>query len=71
METLQFKTSINCAGCIASVTPHLNSVPSVKEWKVDTSTPARLLTVTGEQLSAAEIVKAVTEAGFEIQPVAA
>jgi len=30
METLKFKTNINCGGCIAAVTPSLDALKGVK-----------------------------------------
>lgn len=70
METLKFKTSINCGGCIATVTPFLQAVEGIQEWNVDTKNPARILSVTGEKPSAAKIIDAVKEAGFEITQLA-
>ena len=32
---LKFKTSINCGGCIAKVTPYLDSVKGITKWEVD------------------------------------
>jgi len=51
MATLQFKTNINCGGCIARVTPRLNEVKGISSWKVDTDNPDKILTVETETLS--------------------
>lgn len=37
METLQFKTNINCSGCVAKVTPELNETEGIWHWNVDTN----------------------------------
>ncbi|MEP0987127.1 cation transporter [Ekhidna sp.] len=68
METIKFKTNINCGGCLKSVTPHLNELDSIESWKVDIENPDKILEVRleGDQK---EVVKAVTEAGFEIEKV--
>ncbi|MEQ8626953.1 heavy-metal-associated domain-containing protein [Ekhidna sp.] len=68
METIKFKTNINCGGCLKSVTPHLNELDSIESWKVDIENPDKILEVRleGDQN---EVVKAVTEAGFEIEKV--
>ncbi len=29
METLKFKTNINCGGCVAKVTPELNATEGI------------------------------------------
>jgi copper chaperone len=51
MEKLQFKTNINCGNCVSKVTPFLNQVEEIENWKVDTSIPEKILTVEGEDLS--------------------
>lgn len=65
METLKFKTNVNCGGCIATVTPHLNQVKGIISWKVDTSTPLKILTVETEGLSPNEITAAMKNAGYQ------
>ena len=70
MSTLQFKTTINCGGCIKAVTPVLNQAVGAGNWQVDTANPAKILTVTSDQATAAQIVQAVEAAGFEIQTAA-
>ena len=67
MKTLQFKTNINCGGCIKAVTPTLNQQAGTGNWQVDTASPDKILTVTSDQLTAAQVVQAVENAGFEIQ----
>ena len=67
METLQFKTNINCGGCVAKVTPHLNKETEIKNWKVDTANPQKILTVETENLSAKEVMQVVSKAGFKIE----
>jgi copper chaperone len=66
MKKIQYKTNINCGGCIATVTPFLNNVIGIEKWEVDTQKPDKILTVQGE-ISSEEIEKAVTEAGFKIE----
>ncbi|ASZ12743.1 heavy-metal-associated domain-containing protein [Chitinophaga pendula] len=68
METLKFKTNINCAGCIKAVTPHLEKAEGIKHWEVDTANPAKILTVDAEGISAETIEQVVKKAGFEIAP---
>jgi copper chaperone len=68
MKTLQFKTNINCGGCIARVTPKLNEVKGIQSWKVDTDNPDKILTVETENLTNEPIIEAVKKVGFQIQP---
>lgn len=69
METLQFKTNINCGSCIAKVTPFLNQLENVETWKVDTNNPEKILTVSGEDLTCELIETAVQQAGFKLEEV--
>ncbi|MDI9877327.1 heavy-metal-associated domain-containing protein [Flectobacillus rivi] len=70
MEKLQFKTNINCGNCVSKVTPFLNQVEEIENWKVDTSIPEKILTVEGEDLSSERIKEVVESAGFEITVIA-
>ena len=67
METIQFKTNINCGGCVAKVTPALNETAGIKSWNVDTVNPAKILTVETGSLTAADIEALVSKAGFNIK----
>jgi copper chaperone len=69
MQTLQFKTNINCGGCIAKITPDLNSTTGIKSWKVDTTNPNKVLTVETEQLTAEQVIESVKQAGFKAEKV--
>ncbi|MEP7233381.1 MAG: heavy-metal-associated domain-containing protein [Ginsengibacter sp.] len=67
MNTYKFKTNINCSGCVASVTPHLNSNRDIKNWKVDTTNPNKLLTVESENLNEGAIKSLVEKAGYKAE----
>jgi copper chaperone len=63
METLKFKTTINCSGCVAKVTPFLNEAIGEDKWSVDTTTPTKELTVqTGEEK---KVIEVLNKAGFK------
>lgn len=66
MESLKFKTNINCGGCIKAVRPFLDEVQGIDNWTVDTENPDKILSVEGAKLDASLILEAVNEAGFEI-----
>lgn len=70
MPTLKFKTTINCGGCVRAVTGPLNEESEITSWQVDTENPNKILTVQGENVQPAQVIRAVQEAGFEIEPVA-
>jgi copper chaperone CopZ len=67
MNTLRFTTTINCANCLRAVSPTLNGEPAIESWQVDTTTPDKILTVSTD-LSPAQVVALVEDAGFEAQP---
>ena len=71
METLKFKTNINCSGCIAAVTPVLNELKDIQHWEVDTADPNKILTVNIENnLTAAQVIDALKQKGYNAQSIA-
>lgn len=64
MQTLQFKTNINCANCLRAVSPSLNEAKAIQSWQVDTNNPDKILTVNTE-LTPAQVAALVEDAGFE------
>ncbi|WP_460922444.1 heavy-metal-associated domain-containing protein [Pontibacter brevis] len=69
METYKFKTTINCGGCVKAVTPHLNKLKGVEEWKVDTDNPDKVLEVKTDSLDANQIKSTVEKAGFKAEQI--
>ncbi|BFG71203.1 hypothetical protein KACHI17_20840 [Sediminibacterium sp. KACHI17] len=70
METLKFKTTIKCMGCVSKATPFLNEVVGSENWKVDVNNPDKVLEVTANgNTAASDVVKAVQEAGFKAEPI--
>lgn len=63
----QFKTNINCSGCIASVTPYLNANNEIKHWEVDTQNPNKILTVETDHLTGEMIREIVKNAGYKAE----
>lgn len=70
METLKFKTNVNCGGCIATVTPHLNQVKGILKWSVDTTNPMKILTVETSELDPDVIVETLKNAGYKADLIA-
>ena len=68
MESLKFKTTIKCSGCVAKVTPHLNETVGEGNWNVDLTDPSRVLTIS-ENVDAAKVKEAVEKAGFRAEKV--
>ncbi len=66
-KTLQFKTNINCDGCVAKVRPFLTDAAGICHWNVDISNKDKVLTVQSEGITEAEVIQKVEEAGFNIE----
>ena len=66
MKTLQFKTNINCNGCVAQATDPLNQTAGNGNWTVDIQHPDKVLTVHTENASAQLIIEALKKKGFEL-----
>lgn len=69
-QELQFKTNINCSGCVASIKPHLDNAAGVREWNVDTANKDKILTVKSEGITKEQVIETVQKAGFKIEPIA-
>lgn len=68
METLKFKTTIKCSGCIEKATPFLNEAVGKDNWEVDVTDTRKVLTIVNEKKIAAEaIIKAVQDAGYKAE----
>ena len=63
----QFKTNINCGGCIASITPKLNANTDIKSWEVDTANPQKILSVETDTLSDEAVREIVIKAGYKAE----
>lgn len=68
MKTLKFKTNINCAGCVAKITPILNAKTEIEKWSVDTENVNKILTV-HTSLSVNEVEESIKAIGFKVAEV--
>lgn len=66
-KEFRFKTSINCGGCVAKVTPLLNNAQGVDRWSVDTVNPDKILSVTVNGIDENAVIDTVKKAGFKIE----
>jgi len=69
MNTLKFKTTIKCSGCLANVTPHLDAAEGIAKWEVDILNPYKILTVETAGASEAEVIAVVEKAGYTAEKV--
>lgn len=66
-QKFQFKTNINCGGCVASVKPYLDNAEGVSEWNVDTQNKDKILTVKAEGITQEQVIETVKKAGFKAE----
>ncbi len=63
----QFKTNINCSGCVAAVKPFLDKAEGIQSWEVDTTIPDKILTVVTEKLSEDNVKQIIEKAGYKVK----
>jgi copper chaperone CopZ len=66
-ETFVFKTNINCNGCVAKVTPILDTTDGIETWTVDITNKDKILSAISNGISKREIIEIVQKAGFKIE----
>jgi len=66
METLRFKTSLKCGGCIKAITPGLESLNSIDKWSVDLESPDKVLEVQASEDISDQVIDSVKKAGYVI-----
>lgn len=67
-KEFQFKTNINCGGCVASVKPHLDKAEGICEWKVDTDNKDKILTIKSEGITEDQVLDIIKKTGFKAEP---
>ncbi len=65
-ERFQFKTNINCSGCVAKVTPALNEASGIVHWEVNTNSKEKILTVQSGGITQEQVMEVVKKSGFQI-----
>lgn len=67
MKTSNYKTNINCTGCLSKVSPVLNSKKEIEEWEVDLSSSQKILTIKSNTMEEKDLINAITDIGFQIE----
>lgn len=67
--SFQFKTNINCEGCVAAVKPALDKIAGTNHWEVNTSNKDKILTVDSNGVTAKQIIATVQKAGYKIESI--
>ncbi len=65
-DTLRFKTTLSCQGCVATITPFLEQLDGIEEWSVDLTSPERILKVRGT-VSPEAVIQKLEEAGYKAE----
>ena len=63
----QFKTDMNCAGCIEALTPYPDTNNEIMHWQIDIDSPYKILTVETDKLSDEMIRQIVKRAGYKAE----
>ncbi len=68
-KNLQFKTNLNCGGCVSKVQSDLDQADGIREWNVDITNSDKTLTVKSEGVTEDEIVAIIKSKGFKAEPI--
>lgn len=66
-KEFQFKTNLNCGGCVSKVQPDFDNASGICEWNVDTNNSDKILTVKAEGITEDEIVAIIRKKGFKAE----
>lgn len=66
-KDLQFKTTLNCGGCVAKVKSDLDNAAGIGDWSVDTNNNDKILTVASEGATEEEIIAIIKSKGFKAE----
>jgi len=66
METIRFKTSLKCGGCVSAITPGMESINSIEHWSVDLESSEKILEVDASEDISEQVIDSVKKAGYQI-----
>jgi copper chaperone len=64
----KYKSTIQCSGCIAKVTPVLDEVAGKGQWSVDLTSPTKTLTIEPD-VEAEKVASALAQVGYKAEPI--
>lgn len=70
-KQLQFKTNLNCGGCVSKVQADLDNADGICTWEVDTTNSDKILTIKSEGITEDEVIAIVKSKGFKAEPLSA
>lgn len=65
MRILKLKTNLRCGACVKSIQPLFDAEPGIVRWDADVSTPDKVLTVEGPDVTAARVGQLLRQKGYE------
>lgn len=69
-KEFQFKTTLDCGGCVSKVKSDLDNAKGVSHWNVDTANADKILTVGSNGISEEEVIAIIKSKGFKAEPIA-
>lgn len=69
-KNLQFKTNLNCGGCVSKVQSDLDTAEGISKWNVDTANADKILTVSSKGITEEEVINIVKSKGFKAESIA-
>ncbi len=66
-KEFQFKTNLNCGGCVSKVQSDLDNAEGICHWNVDTDNVDKILTVKSKGIAEDEVVAIVKSKGFKVE----
>lgn len=66
-KEFQFKTNLNCGGCVSKVKSDLDNTAGISEWNVDTASADKILTVKSEGITREEVIALIKSKGFKAE----
>jgi len=70
-KELQFKTNLNCGGCVSKVKADLDNAEGINEWNVNTENPDKILSVNSTGITEEAIINIIKSKGFNAEPIKA
>lgn len=71
MQTLRFKTSLKCNGCVQAIKPGMESITEIDSWRVFLDIQDRILEVDFNESDdsdiANKVIDTVKKAGYSIE----
>ncbi|WP_428742037.1 heavy-metal-associated domain-containing protein [Tenacibaculum sp.] len=67
-KELQFKTNLNCGGCVSKIQLDLDNASGICHWNVDTNNEDKILTVSSKGITEEEVIAIIKSKGFKATP---